>query len=149
MQLLIDADGCPVVEESVKAALDFGLDPVIVKNHAHEFSIPGARVVTVDLGRDSADFHIVNHTHPGDLVITQDHGLAAMVLARNAHVLTQDGLRITSENIDQILSRRHFNQTMRRKHKTNTHGRRSKRRREDNEQFDKLLRIVIKELTQQ
>lgn len=147
MKLLIDADGCPVVYESVAAALDFSIEAVVVKNHAHRLEIPGATIVTVDLARDSADFHIVNRMSPGDVVITQDHGLSAMVLARGGLVMTQDGLRITPDNIDLILARRHFNQTMRRKHHRNTHSRRAARSEAENREFDRLLRILLKELT--
>lgn len=143
MKLLIDADGCPVVKQSVKIANEFGLEAVVVKNHAHHLDLPGATIVTVDLSRDSADYYIVNHTDKGDIIITQDNGLAAMALSKEAWIINQHGTLITQDNIDQLLSRRHFNQEMRRKHKTYTHGKSRKRRSDDDRQFVEQLRSLI------
>ena len=53
------------------------------------------------------DFALVNLLQPGDLVVTQDYGLAAMCLARRALVLNQNGLQYTEENIDGLLFSRH------------------------------------------
>ena len=61
----------------------------------------------VDKGADSADFAIANQALPGDLVITQDYGLASMCLARGARVLHQDGWEYTLDNIDALLFSRH------------------------------------------
>lgn len=55
------------------------------------------------------DFALVNRVQPGDIVITQDYGLASMCLARQARVLNQDGLEFTAQNIDGLLARRHEN----------------------------------------
>ncbi len=148
MRLLIDADGCPVVKQSVKIANEYTVAVVIVKNHAHVLDYPGATVVTVDLSRDSADYYIVNHAEKGDLIISQDYGLAAMALSKEAVVLTQFGMEITTGNIDQLLSRRHFNQEMRRKHKTFTHGKSGKRSKKDNDQFEITLRNLFDRLLQ-
>ena len=68
--------------------------------------------MTFDKGADSVDFALVNRVHPGDLVITQDYGLASMCLARCARVLNQNGLEYTSENIDSLLFRRHENKKL-------------------------------------
>jgi hypothetical protein len=147
MRLLIDADGCPVVKQSVKIANEYGIDVIIVKNHAHVIDYPGVTVVTVDLSRDSADYYIVNHAEKGDLIISQDYGLAAMALSKEASILTQFGMEINAFNIDQLLSRRHFNQEMRRKHQTFTHGKSSKRSKKDNDRFESALREVLNKLT--
>jgi len=53
------------------------------------------------------DFALVNLVQPGDIVVTQDYGLAAMCLARNAAVLNQDGMEYTADNIDALLLQRH------------------------------------------
>jgi uncharacterized protein YaiI (UPF0178 family) len=68
--------------------------------------------LTFDKGADSVDFALVNRVHPGDLVITQDYGLASMCLARRARVLNQNGLEYTPENIDSLLFRRHENKKL-------------------------------------
>ena len=79
---------------------------------AHQIQRDGAQTLTFDKGADSVDFALVNRVHPGDLVITQDYGLASMCLARRARILNQNGLEYTPENIDGLLFRRHENKKL-------------------------------------
>jgi uncharacterized protein YaiI (UPF0178 family) len=60
-----------------------------------------------DKGADSVDFALVNRVAAGDVVITQDYGLASMCLAKGARVLHQDGWEYTAWNIDALLFQRH------------------------------------------
>ncbi len=107
MRVLIDADGCPVVRIAADCAFRRGIPVTLVCDSAHLFSLPGAEVITVTKGADSADFRLVNMILPGDIVITQDYGLAAMCLSRRATVLSQNGMLYTDENIDSLLLARH------------------------------------------
>lgn len=107
MRILIDADGCPVVRLTVFVAKEYGIPAVIFCDTSHEFHLDGVETVTVDKGADSADFAIVNFIESGDLVVTQDYGLAAMVLSKKGRVLTQNGLEITAFNIDSLLASRY------------------------------------------
>ena len=107
MKILIDADGCPVTDLAVAAAARFGVSCFILCDTAHWFQRPGAETLVFDKGADSVDFALVNRVAPGDIVITQDYGLASMCLARNAHVLHQDGWLYTAHNIDALLLARH------------------------------------------
>lgn len=107
MRLIIDADGCPVVHIAVDCAKRHGVEAVIVCDSAHFFDIDGAKTITVTKGADSADFHIVNMLMPGDVVVTQDYGLAAMALARQARVISQNGMLYHDGNIDALLLARH------------------------------------------
>lgn len=107
MRILIDADGCPVVNEAVNEAKKYEIDCIIICDTSHEFSREGARTVTVSKGADSVDFRIVNMLESGDIVITQDYGLAAMCLARKATVLSQNGMIYNESNIDALLLARH------------------------------------------
>lgn len=107
MRILIDADGCPVVRLTVSVAKEYGIPAVIFCDTSHEFHLDGVETVTVDKGADSADFAIVNFIESGDLVVTQDYGLAAMVLSKKGSVLTQNGLEITALNIDSLLASRY------------------------------------------
>ena len=83
-RLLIDADGCPVVDIAVRIARQRGIECLILCDTAHEFRKEGARTITVSKGNDSVDFALVNLVQKGDIVVTQDYGLAAMCLARGA-----------------------------------------------------------------
>lgn len=107
MTVLIDADGCPVVDITVKISKQVGIDCVIVCDTSHVFEKPGARTVTVSRGNDSVDFALVNMISKGDIVVTQDYGLAAMCLARGAIPVSQDGMIYTENNIDALLLQRH------------------------------------------
>jgi uncharacterized protein YaiI (UPF0178 family) len=107
MTVYIDADGCPVVDITVRISAEAGKDCVIICDTSHEFNKPGAKTITVSKGNDSVDFTLVNLLQKGDIVITQDYGLAAMCLARNAVPVNQDGMIYTHDNIDSLLMRRH------------------------------------------
>lgn len=107
MKLLIDADGCPVVDIAVRLARKHHLECRIICDTSHEFHKEGAVTVTVSKGADSVDFALVNLLHKGDVVITQDYGLAAMCLAKGAVPVHQDGMIYNDGNIEGLLSWRH------------------------------------------
>ena len=114
LQLIVDADACPVTELAVRAAARFGAPAVLVCDHSHALSIPGAQVITVSQGADSADYCISSLCRPGDVVVTQDYGLAALVLARGGFPISQDGLIYSDDNISALLESRHFAAKVRR-----------------------------------
>lgn len=117
MKIIIDADGCPVVKLTVDICKEHKIPLTIVKNINHNIISDYGDIVTVDFARDSADYYIANHMEKGDVVVTQDYGLCAMILSRGGYPITQNGLVIDNTNIDDLLARRHFNQEQRRKHK--------------------------------
>ncbi|WP_430882580.1 YaiI/YqxD family protein [Fusibacter sp. JL216-2] len=146
MKIFIDADGCPVVKNTIRIGIKYGLKLIVVKNHAvHiENTHPEhVEVVTVDKSRDSADYYIANRLSPGDLVVTQDYGLAAMVMSKHGLAINQNGMVYSTSNIDLLLDRRHMNQEMRRKHKKHT-SKFKKRTQKDNENFENALIDFIK-----
>ena len=106
MKVLIDADGCPVVDMTVKLCGKYRVSCIILCDTAHEMQREGAQTLTFDKGADSVDFALVNRICAGDLVITQDYGLASMCLARKAFVLHQDGWTYTEDNIGALLFQR-------------------------------------------
>ena len=107
MNLLIDADACPVVDIAVKLANQHRVPVILFCDDAHSFARADVQTVTVMRGADSVDFALVNRLSKGDIVITQDYGLAAMCLAKGAFVIRQDGLVFTNENILPLLNQRH------------------------------------------
>lgn len=113
MKILIDADGCPVVDLSVAVAKKHGIECIIICDTAHTFNKDGAKTVVVEKGADSADFKIVNMLSKGDLVVTQDYGLAAMCLARGAVPVSQNGLVYSEKNIDELLFSRYISKKVR------------------------------------
>ena len=113
MTILIDADGCPVVDITVKTAMRHKIDCIILCDTAHHFEKPGAKTITVSKGSDSVDFALVNMVKAGDIVVTQDYGLAAMCLARRAVPISQNGMIFSDSNIDSLLSERHISKKIR------------------------------------
>lgn len=107
MKILIDADACPVVDIAVGLCREFGVECLLLCDTAHEMHRDGAETLVLDKGADSVDFALVNRVSAGDLVITQDYGLASMCLAKGARVLHQDGWEYTAYNIEALLFQRH------------------------------------------
>lgn len=107
MKLLIDGDGCPVVDIAIKICNQMGVPCLLLSDTAHQFFQEGAQTLVFDKGADSVDYALVNRVELGDIVITQDYGLASMCLARKARILHQDGWEYTQDNIDGLLLFRH------------------------------------------
>lgn len=107
MKILVDADGCPVVDIVVRLSRKYALPCLLLCDTAHEFHRDGAETLVFDKGADSVDYGLVSRISPGDIVVTQDYGLASNCLARRARVLHQDGWAYTPDNIDALLLVRH------------------------------------------
>lgn len=107
MRVLIDADGCPVVDIAVRLCKKYQIPCFILCDTAHQFQRDGAESLVFDKGSDSVDYALVNRVVREDIVITQDYGLASMCLARGCRVLHQDGWEYTADNIDALLFVRH------------------------------------------
>ena len=94
-----------------------------------------------DKGADSVDFALVNRIKPGDIVVTQDYGLASMCLAKCAQVLNQNGLEYTADNIDALMLRRYENKKLLR---TGKHPKGSaKRTKEQDRKFAETLIKIL------
>ncbi len=114
MHLWIDADACPVVDEAIGVAQKHRLKVTLVCDDAHWMQREGANTITVLRGADSADLALVNRLSRGDVVVTQDYGLAALCLARGAYPIDQNGRVYTDDNIDSLLGMRHVAARVRR-----------------------------------
>ncbi|MBQ3523301.1 MAG: YaiI/YqxD family protein [Clostridia bacterium] len=108
MKIIIDADACPVVDITVNTAKARRLECIIVCDNAHTIERDGAVTIVVDKGADSADCRIANITEKGDVVVTQDYGLAALVLGKGGKALNQNGLIYTDSNIENLLFTRYI-----------------------------------------
>ena len=141
MRILIDADGCPVVDSTVQLARKYHIECLILCDTSHEIYKDGAMTFIVSKGADSVDFALVNMVQKGDIIITQDYGLAAMCLAKEGIALNQDGMLYTPDNIDALLTQRHFSAKTRR---TGKHTKGPKKRKEEqNQSFLKTLEALL------
>ena len=107
MTVLVDADACPVTDIAVKLSCKYHAPCLLLCDTAHTLYREGAQTLVFDKGSDSVDFALVNRVSPGDIVITQDYGLASMCLAKNARILHQDGWEYTQYNISGLMEQRH------------------------------------------
>lgn len=146
MKVFIDADGCPVVDETVALCKKYSVECMIICDTAHVFNKDGAETVVVEKGADSVDFRLVNMLSKGDIAVTQDYGLAAMCLARGAVPISQNGLIYNEKNIDELLFSRFVSKKIRK-----AGGRLkgpSKRTPEQDEKFIRTLEKLLKENNQ-
>lgn len=141
MKIYIDGDGCPVIDITIRVAEEKKIECILISDTAHVFDKYDIQVVTVSKGADSVDFALVNMIKKGDIVITQDYGLAAMCLAKQAIPINQNGIVYNNENIDSMLFTRYLSKKIR------MAGGRikgpSKRNPENNEKFERVLRDII------
>ena len=144
-KIAIDADGWPVVKLAAGIAKECSVCCTVVCDSAHVFEkerLFGSEVVVVSQGADSVDFYIVNNIRRGDIVVTQDYGLAAMCLAKKATVVNQNGQIYSDDNISGLLESRALGKKIRR-----SGGRLkgpSKRTVEQDEKFERTLRRLLK-----
>ena len=144
MKIMIDADGCPVVNICVKIALKNNIKVLIVSDTSHIFNFEDENIfcITADKGVDSSDFIILNKCEKEDIVITQDYALASMCLLKNCYVINQNGYIYTNKNIDELLLRRHINKKLRKAGKKDFKIK--KRTEKDNDNFVENLNKIIK-----
>ncbi|HZJ78815.1 MAG TPA: YaiI/YqxD family protein [Clostridia bacterium] len=144
MRILIDADGCPVVDICIACAKKHEIECLLICDTSHVFEKEDAKTITVSKGADSVDYALVNMLEKGDVVVTQDYGLAAMVLARAGFPITQNGLVIGNANIESLLAQRHVSKKIR-----NSGGRLkgpSKRNTDQDVSFERNLEKLIESL---
>jgi len=145
MKIIIDGDATPkevrkICEEESRKR---GIELVLVCSFNHEIS-EEYRVVKVSKGNDAADYKIVEIFQKGDILITQDYGLASLVLNKSTAVINPSGYLYSEGNIDNLLHSRYIGQKVRRSG-GKTKGP-SKRSREDNENFNIEFKKVLNNL---
>ena len=142
-KILIDADGCPVVEETIELASAYHVEVMIVCDTSHYYAFEDVKVIMADKGRDASDFLLLRNVEKNDIIITQDYGLAALALSKHAIVLSQNGFHYTEENIDSYLQQRHTSSKMR---KQGHHTPIKKRSAEDDERFIECLQQTLDDM---
>ncbi len=107
-RIIVDADACPVKQEIIACASRFGVQVMMVASYAHRIApTEGVQIIQVDASDQAADLYIANHMMRGDIIITQDFGVAALALAKGAIALSFRGQQYTEDNIDYLLASRH------------------------------------------
>ena len=82
MKIYVDADACPVVAIVEQIAKEYEIPVTLLCDTNHVLYSDYSEVVTVGAGADAVDFKLVSLCHKGDIVVTQDYGVAAMILGK-------------------------------------------------------------------
>jgi len=114
MRIMVDADACPVKKEILSLAKEYDLKVSMFFDNTHVYEDGYSTVYILDKGADSVDYFLINKTEAGDIVITQDYGVATMALSKKAYPINQNGLIFTDDNILGLLNQRAFNKKIRR-----------------------------------
>lgn len=144
MKIFVDADACPVVDIAEDIATKYNIPVTLLCDTNHVLTSDYSEVIVVGAGADAVDYKLISICHRGDIVVTQDYGVAAMALGKGSFAIHQSGKWYTNENIDQMLMERHLNKKARRASSRNHIKGPRKRTEEDDqrfaESFEKLLR---------
>lgn len=150
MQIYVDADACPVVRQVENTAKKYNVKVTLLCDTNHVMQTDYSEVKIIGAGADAVDFALISMCHSGDIVVTQDYGVAAMALGKGAAAIHQSGRWYTDENIDQLLMERHMAKKARRASSRNHLKGPAKRTRADDERFlESFQRLVEKMLQKQ
>jgi len=108
-RLLVDADACPVRRETERAAERFGCPLIFFANASQQLAARAGRVVVSDQSdrSDASDFLLFAECCPGDVVVTDDIGLASLALSKGARALSSRGRLYGEQDMPLLLARRH------------------------------------------
>lgn len=148
MTVYIDADACPVTKIAEQIAKRFHVPCVLLCDTNHILFSDISEVITVGAGKDAVDLALINRCKNGDIVITQDYGVAAMALGKGCHCMHQSGMRYTEKNIDRLLYERAAGAKLRRSSAKNHLKGPRKRTKEDDGRFVTAFEKLLTELTQ-
>ena len=149
MTIYIDADACPVTRIAEDIARRHGIPVTLLCDTNPQVSSAYSTVRVIGAGADAVDIALINLCRRGDIVVTQDYGVAALALGKGARAIHQSGRRYTDENIDGLLMERHLAKKARRSGKHHLKGP-AKRTEEDDRQFaESFEQLVLEAIEEQ
>lgn len=144
MRIVIDADACPKAVKAIclELAKKNGLSVTMVIDDAHVLS-GDFETITVGKDKDAVDHKIVEIAKSEDILITQDYGLASILLSKVFGIINPSGFKYTQWNIDTLMFQRHMSA------KERQGGKKTKgpKKRDDNQ--DKVFREILEEMVKQ
>ena len=143
--IYIDADACPVTHIAEEIARRHGIPVTILCDTNHVMYSDYSTVKLIGAGADAVDLALINLCKAGDIVITQDYGVAALALGKGARAVHQSGKCFTDDNIGGLLMDRHLAKKARRSGKHHMKGP-AKRTEEDDRRFAESFERLIAEL---
>ncbi|MGN1206393.1 MAG: YaiI/YqxD family protein [Eubacterium sp.] len=143
MQIFVDADACPVVDIVELIAEKYNISVTLLCDTNHVLYSDYSDVIVVGAGTDAVDYKLISICHKGDIIVSQDYGVAAMALGKGAYAIHQSGRWYTNDNIDQMLMERHLNKKARRGSSKNYMKRAKKRTEEDDKRFAQSFEKLV------
>ena len=147
MHIYVDADACPVVDIIEDKARKYKGSVMLLCDTNHVLSSAYSEVMLVGAGADAVDYKLISICHKGDIVVSQDYGVAAMALGKGAYAIHQSGKWYTNDNIDRMLMERHLNKKARRNsNKAHLKGPKKRTKKDDerfSESFEKLIQKAL------
>ncbi len=147
MRIYVDADACPVVRLIEEIANEYDIPVTLLCDTNHVLSSDYSEVKVIGAGSNAVDYALIGLCHAGDLVVSQDYGVAAMALGKGAYAIHQSGRWYTNQNIDSMLMERHLAGKERRSNSRHHRKGPKKRTEEDDvrfrESFEKMIRKAL------
>ena len=147
MRIIVDGDGCPGMNFIQKVAKEEDIELIVYSTIDHNINLDYGIVKRVDAGFQSVDMYVMNETKKNDVVISQDFGVAAMVLGKKAFAISPKGMIYTNDNIERLLFERHLSGKARRAGLRGKNA--SKRTKEDDMRFYDSLKRIVKEVKEE
>lgn len=142
MRIIVDADACPgrnIIEEVAKK---YNMTVIMYCDLNHVLRSDYSIIRYMDSGFQSVDMAIANECKGGDIVVTQDYGVAAMCLGKKAYGINPKGYIYENDNIERLLFERHISQRVRRGGGKTSNPK--KRNSEDDKRLEYNLEKLIK-----
>lgn len=146
MKILVDADACPVVKQVEKVAKRYNVPVVLLCDTSHIMNTDYSEVKIIGSGADAVDFALVNMCDKGDVAVTQDYGVAAMVLSKGGYCIHQSGKVFTDDNIGGLLMDRHLAKKARMAKSKNHLKGPKKRTQADDERFESSFESLLEKI---
>lgn len=141
MRILVDADACPGKDIIEKLGKEHNLEIIMYCDINHILTSDYCTIKYMDSGFQSVDMAVANEAKEKDIVVTQDFGVAAMVLGKKSFAISPKGFIYDNDNIDKLLFERHISSKVRRGGGRTSNQR--KRNKEDDERLHRnLLRLI-------
>lgn len=141
MRILVDADACPGRDIIERAAKESQVEVIMFCDLNHVINSSYSKVVYADSGFQSVDMKLANEAQKGDIVVTQDFGVATMALSKRAYAIGPKGYIYNDDNIDKLLFERHISSKVRRAGGKTSNAK--KRSAEDDKRLYENLKFLI------
>lgn len=146
LKILVDADACPVVKIVEKVAKEVSAPVILLCDTNHILKSDYSEIKVIGAGADAVDIALANLCQSGDIAVTQDYGVAALVLGKGGYAIHQSGRIFTNDNIDGLLMERHINKKTRMASSKNHLKGPKKRTKEDDLRFESAFRRLLSEI---